>query len=115
VSSGVANQAKQHVTARRIFTTHGRGGANQAAMQTLRAAKSTSKLPRAAQHAAGMSRYPSNLRRGGESTAGNALACVRECDEPVRADENVPSRQNGLLGERFQEMIYPVIYYDPCQ
>jgi hypothetical protein len=68
-------------------------------MLTLRAAKWTSKLPRAAQHAAGMSRYPSNLRRGGGSTARNALACVCECDEPVRADENVPSRQNGILGE----------------
>jgi hypothetical protein len=33
------------------------------------------------------------------STASYALACVRECDEPVRAGENVPSRQNGLLGE----------------
>ena len=56
-------------------------------------------MPRAAQHAAGMSRYPSNLRRGGGSTAGNALACVLERDKLVRADENVPSRQNGLLGE----------------
>ena len=47
------------------------------------------------------------------TTAGNALACVCECDEPVRADENVPSRQNGLLGGRFQEMIDPVTYYYP--
>jgi hypothetical protein len=60
-------------------------------MLTLRAAKWTSKLPRAAQHAAGMSRCPSNLRRGGSSTAGNALLCVRECDELVRA-ERKPSK-----------------------
>jgi len=86
VSSGGANQAKQNAKARRIFTTHGRGGANQAAMLTLGVAKLTSKLPRAAQHAARMSLYPSNLRRGRGSTAGSALACVRECDEPVRAE-----------------------------
>ena len=62
----------------------GRGAANQAAMQTLRTAKWTSKLPRAAKHAAGMSRYPSNLRRGRGSTASNALACVRECEKRAR-------------------------------
>jgi len=53
----------------------------------------------------------SNLRfGGGGSTAGNVLACVRECNEPVRTERK---RSKPPKRPFRREMIYPVMYYYP--
>ena len=49
---------------------------------------------------------------GGRRPATRSRACAT-ATSPCAPNESVASRQNGLLGGRILEMIYPVIYYSP--
>ena len=99
VTAGDANQAKQNAKARRIFTTHGRGGAGPRIKQLCRRCarpngrrncRAPPSTPREC-----LDIPPTSDVAGGRRPATRSRACASA--KNVRASENVPSRQNGLL------------------